>query len=97
VTTEEGDTAAAFHLGGYMGTVGSQIEYYLHPDLGSSDEKGGLVDMRDLGADNGESLSGGKEGCTGRWNMAEGVVADKKEKESWWHTERGRWRGIELQ
>jgi hypothetical protein len=95
VTSEEGPTAE-FRVGGYMGTVGSQIEYYLHPDPGSSDEKGGQVDLRDLGADNGETITDGKEGCTGRWNMAEGVVADKKEKEYWWHTERGRWKGIEL-
>ncbi|KAI9171515.1 hypothetical protein HJFPF1_01000 [Paramyrothecium foliicola] len=96
VTTEEGDTAAAFSIGGYMGTIGSQVEYYLHPDPGSSDEKGGLVDIRDLGEDNGESLSGSREGCTGRWNVSDGVVADKKEKEAWWHTERGRWKGVEL-
>jgi hypothetical protein len=97
VTTEDGATAAEFHMGGHMGTVGSQIEYLLHPDHGSSDEKGGLVDVRDLTEDHGETLNGTKEGCTGRWNAGHGIVADKKEKEPWWHTERGRWRGVRLQ
>lgn len=86
-----------FQLGGYIGTVGSQIQYHLLPDAGSSDDKGGLVDARDLGADSGENLPGGREGCQGFWNRTEGVVADKKEKERWWHTERGRWNRIELQ
>ncbi|KAI0004682.1 hypothetical protein F4779DRAFT_633970 [Xylariaceae sp. FL0662B] len=54
----------------------------------------------------------GREGCTGRWNAAftagggpgggagggggGGAGADRRERERWWHTERGRWRGIEL-
>lgn len=94
----------SFGLGTYVGTVGSPIEYYLLPDAGSTDEKGGLVDVPDLGADDGEILHGSTtassgtgagtetgEGCTGSWNWREGVVADKKEKEQWWHTERPRW------
>ncbi|KAI6785614.1 uncharacterized protein J7T54_005948 [Emericellopsis cladophorae] len=97
VTDEEGATVDTFQLGAYMGTVGSPIIYNLLPDAGSSDEKGGAVDMRDLMGDAGEVLSGGREGCTGAWNRREGVVADKKEKERWWHTERGRWTRIELQ
>ncbi|KAL2160942.1 hypothetical protein VTH06DRAFT_8654 [Thermothelomyces fergusii] len=35
-----------------------------------------------------------KEGCTGRWNSYNGVVVDKKDKERWWHQERGRWREL---
>ena len=34
-----------------------------------------------------------REGCSGRWN-AGGL--DKKDKERWFHTERGRWRGVML-
>ena len=34
-----------------------------------------------------------REGCTGRWN-ASGL--DKKDKERWFHTERGRWRAVAL-
>ncbi|KAM7195886.1 hypothetical protein V8F20_007251 [Naviculisporaceae sp. PSN 640] len=37
-----------------------------------------------------------REGCTGRWNTMSGNVIDKKDKERWWHTERGRWRGVAL-
>jgi hypothetical protein len=97
VTDEEGATVDNFHLGGYIGTVGSPISYNLLPDAGSSDDKGGVVDLRDVTGDAGEVLTGGREGCTGVWNRREGVVADKKEKERWWHTERGRWTRIQLQ
>lgn len=83
-------------MGGYLGTVGSKIDYYLLPDEGSSDEKGGVVDVRDFAGDAGESLTSGREGCVGVWNRKDGVVADKKEKERWWHTERGRWSRVEL-
>lgn len=91
VFAEDGLLIDEFALGDYIGTIGSQIDYHLLPDLGSSDEKGGLVDIPDLTADAGETLGPGNEGCTGSWNWREGVVADKKEKERWWHTERGRW------
>lgn len=37
-----------------------------------------------------------REGCTGRWNTFSGAVVDKKDRERWWHQERGRWRGVEL-
>lgn len=96
VTDEEGDLVETFGLAGYIGTVGSEIDYHLLPDEDSTDEKGGLVDVPDLQADSGESLATGREGCTGSWNWREGVVADKREKEKWWHTERGRWKKIEL-
>ncbi|KAH8893843.1 hypothetical protein GQ53DRAFT_611629, partial [Thozetella sp. PMI_491] len=36
-----------------------------------------------------------REGCVGRWNW-NGVPADKKDKDRWLHTERGRWRGVSL-
>ncbi|PTD11474.1 hypothetical protein FCULG_00003651 [Fusarium culmorum] len=52
--------------------------------------------IEDLESDAGENLAGGKAGCNGRWNSREGIVADKKEKEWWWHTERGRWQKVTL-
>lgn len=91
VHSQEGLLVDAFGLGGFIGTVGSPIDYCLRPDPGSSDEKGGLVDVPDIAAGGGEALVDGTTGCTGSWNWREGVVADKKEKEKWWHTERGRW------
>lgn len=80
---------------GFIGTLGSKISYHLLPDDGATDEQGGLVDVADMVGDGGEALNGSREGCTGRWNQKEGEVADKKEKEKWWHTERGRWQRIE--
>jgi hypothetical protein len=96
VTDEEGGLVETFGLAGYIGTVGSEIEYCLQPDQGSTDEKGGLVDVPDLRADSCEFLNTETEGCNGSWNWREGVVADKREKESWWHTERPRWREVGL-
>lgn len=96
VTDEGGDLVETFGLAGYIGTVGSEIDYYLFPDEGSTDEKGGLVDLPDLCADSGESIIAGSKGCSGSWNWREGVLADKREKETWWHTERGRWQRVGL-
>lgn len=94
---EQGDVIDKFSMAGYVGTLRSQIVYNLQPDPGSTDEEGGLVDVPDLAADGGESLVLGKEGCTGSWNWREGIIADKKEKERWWHTERGRWMKPQLE
>lgn len=100
VRSEDGHLVDDFGLGGFVGTVGSPIDYCLRPDLGSSDAAGGLVDVPDLAMPGGEALRAEDDddddgrsvgGCTGSWNWREGVVADKKEKEKWWHTERGRW------
>ncbi|KAG6021887.1 hypothetical protein E4U41_002368 [Claviceps citrina] len=94
VTDEQGDLVESFGLSGYMGTVGSKINYHLLPDPGSRDELGGLAGVSAPSADRGEALGLGCQGCTGSWNRREGVVADKKDKERWWHTERGRWRDV---
>ncbi|KYK58615.1 hypothetical protein DCS_05632 [Drechmeria coniospora] len=91
VEDEDGSLVNTFGLGRYMGAVGSEIEYHLLPDEGSSDERGGLVDVTDLAGDAGESLTSGREGCDGSWNRREGVFADRREREKWWHAERGRW------
>lgn len=96
VVDEDGTISETFAMAGFIGTPGSVIRYYLISDPGTTDDKGGLTDVRDLDGDGGESLTGGREGCTGRWNMRDGVVADRKEKERWWHTERGRWTKVSL-
>ncbi|KAF5981957.1 hypothetical protein FCOIX_3970 [Fusarium coicis] len=96
VVDEGGTITETFSMAGFIGTAGSSIKYHLLPDRGTTDDKGGLIDVRDLDSDAGESLIGGREGCTGRWNMRDGIVADKKEKERWWHTERGRWTKVAL-
>ncbi|KAH7171067.1 hypothetical protein EDB81DRAFT_189166 [Dactylonectria macrodidyma] len=96
VIEEDGTTAETFCMAGFIGTPGSEIKYHLLPDVGSTDEKGGLVAVRDLECDGGESLAGGREGCLGRWNTRDGFMADRKEKEKWWHTERGRWTKLTL-
>ena len=116
VIDEDGVLVEKYGLAGFMGSVGSRTAYYLLPDPGAADEKGGLADVEDLLGDGGEDLlptgAAGKEGkerktgskgdaepvraregCTGRWN-ASGL--DKKDKERWFHTERGRWHGVTL-
>ncbi|KAG5952712.1 hypothetical protein E4U53_000091 [Claviceps sorghi] len=96
VTDERGGLVEEFGLAGYMGTVGSQIDYHLLPDAGATDDQGGLVDPSPLRAstDDAPGLQG--QACTGSWNRREGIVADKKEKERWWHTARGRWTRLDL-
>ncbi|KAK5628258.1 hypothetical protein RRF57_003973 [Xylaria bambusicola] len=84
-------------LAGFIGEIGSPINYCLMPDPGAVDENGGLLEISDFLGDGGENLKdGNREGCTGRWNTYSGVVIDKKDRERWWHTERGRWRSVEL-
>lgn len=100
VTVRDEDDALVddFGLGSYVGTVGSNIELNLLPDFGSSDQRGGLCGVADLVAvDAAESLAAAREGCTGTWNRREGVVADRKEQEPWWHTERLRWAPLRLE
>jgi len=100
---EEGEVIEKYGIGGHIGTVGSKIRYHLLPDPGASDE-GGLMDIMDMLGSCGEQvgvLNGGigdgigmiTEGCTGKWNTSGINATDKKEKERWWHVERGRWRG----
>lgn len=95
VTDEEGYTVDEFSMAGYMGTTGSLIRYDLGADLGARDEKGGLVDVEDMMAHCGEDINE-REGCTGRWNMSTNGNLDRKEKEKWWHSERGRWTGPQM-
>ncbi|KAI1121452.1 hypothetical protein F5Y10DRAFT_256345 [Nemania abortiva] len=94
---ENGKVLETKKIGGFIGEIGSPINYCLMPDAGAVDENGGLVEIPDLLGDGGENLKdGNREGCTGRWNTFSGAVIDKKDRERWWHTERGRWKSVEL-
>ncbi|KAJ3948133.1 uncharacterized protein N0V96_002376 [Colletotrichum fioriniae] len=95
VIDEDGTVLEKYGLAAFIGTVESRITYNLRPDPGAKDERGGLVELADLTADNGEEIAVGREGCQGRWNVSS-TVADKKDRERWWHTERGRWQQPEL-
>ncbi|KAK3366864.1 hypothetical protein B0T24DRAFT_370053 [Lasiosphaeria ovina] len=156
VFDEDGALVDKYGVGGFIGTVGSKINYVLTPDAGGgTDEGGGLVSVVDMLGDSGEALilpqsrdkrdrvgysSGGgvngygsgvrsssvgpignkvkkekkksdkggsesdagsaetktREGCIGRWNTFSGAVVDKKDKDRWWHQERGRWKEMVL-
>ncbi|KAI0861975.1 hypothetical protein F4860DRAFT_513403 [Xylaria cubensis] len=94
---EQGKVVETKQMAGFMGETGSLINYCLTPDAGATDVNGGLIEISDLLGDGGENLKdGNREGCTGRWNTYSGVVVDKKDRERWWHTERGRFRSVEL-
>ncbi|KAI0543085.1 hypothetical protein GGR58DRAFT_8348 [Xylaria digitata] len=94
---ENGKVLETKQMAGFMGETSSLIHYDLMPDTGAVDENGGLVEISDFLGDGGENLKdGNREGCTGRWNTYSGAVIDKKDRERWWHTERGRWRTVEL-
>ncbi|KAI0489652.1 hypothetical protein F4859DRAFT_523579 [Xylaria cf. heliscus] len=94
---EQGKVLETKRIAGFIGEIGSVINYCLMPDTGAVDENGGLVEVSDLLGDGGENLKdGNREGCTGRWNTYSGPVVDKKDRERWWHTERGRFRSVEL-
>ncbi|KAI1810031.1 hypothetical protein GGS20DRAFT_569265 [Poronia punctata] len=94
---ENGKMLEQKRMAGFMGEIGSPISYCVTPDPGAQDENGGLVDISDFLGDGGENLKDGRrEGCNGRWNTYNHVVSDKKDRERWWHTERGRWRDVRL-
>ncbi|KXJ89231.1 hypothetical protein Micbo1qcDRAFT_122504 [Microdochium bolleyi] len=96
VIDEDGTIVDRFGLAGFIGQVESRIRYNIRPDPGATDENGGLTHITDLLKDGGEELKD-REGCTGRWlSWSEGITNDKKERERWWHTERGRWRELEM-
>ncbi|KAK2045039.1 hypothetical protein LZ31DRAFT_266089 [Colletotrichum somersetense] len=96
VVDEDGTVLEKHGLAGFIGAVESRITYNLWPDAGAKDERGGLVEMADLMADNGEDFAAsGRDGCQGRWN-ASPTLPGKKDKDRWWHTERGRWHQPEL-
>lgn len=88
LSPEEGATDEGGGLVGVGELLGGEGE-----DLGGDDGgKGGKGRSKDIEKE-GSSV---KEGCTGRWNTYSGMVVDKKDRERWWHTERGRWKGVAL-
>jgi hypothetical protein len=93
VIDEDGTLVDRFGLGGFMGALESKIRYELLPDSGTTDETGGLASTADILEGRGAEL--GREGCTGQWKLG-GRQGDKKERERVWHTERTRWRAVEL-
>ncbi|KAI8629412.1 hypothetical protein F5Y19DRAFT_81116 [Xylariaceae sp. FL1651] len=94
---EDGRVRETKRMAGFLGDTSSPIDYCLTPDVGAVDENGGLVEISDFLGDGGENLKdGNNKGCDGRWNTYSGAVIDKKDRERWWHTERGRWRAVEL-
>jgi hypothetical protein len=64
--------------------------------LGSAEDKGAKKGSKREKA--GEKVESGeaktREGCIGIWNAHVTEAVDKKDKERWYHTERGRWRGL---
>ncbi|KAL2153866.1 hypothetical protein VTH82DRAFT_2542 [Thermothelomyces myriococcoides] len=61
-----------------------------------SRRKGGTGDRDGIESDAEGAKGRRREGCTGRWNSHNSAVVDKKDKERWWHQERGRWRELML-
>ncbi|RYP03789.1 hypothetical protein DL764_004901 [Monosporascus ibericus] len=97
VVDEGGAVVKKFELGGFLGDTASRIRYRLTPDEGATDEGGGLVGFADLLGDRGEDLRDGEGaagGCEGRWNARD--IGDKRDRERWWHVERGFWRDVRL-
>ncbi|KAG6103622.1 hypothetical protein E4U14_006166 [Claviceps sp. LM454 group G7] len=90
VTDEHGGLVERFGLAGYMGTLGSRIEYHLLPDLGSTDEQGGLAGCR-AGGNFPNRQTRGCVGCES--SLGRGIGGRKKEGR-WWCAARGRWRGF---
>ncbi|KAL8843298.1 MAG: hypothetical protein Q9170_000156 [Blastenia crenularia] len=88
VVEEDGVVHEIFDIPGYIGTVGSPINYNLDPDVPGSDNA--LIDLPDLV--DGSKEFAPKDGCTGMWNASH--HAGKK----WWnHTERYRYLPVDLQ
>jgi hypothetical protein len=84
-------------VGGFMGDMNSKIYYSLAPDVAGMDEAVVSIDGPGGLLDPGEEKRF-RDGCTGSWNLetAHSGGRGKAGKERWWHTERGRWRGVEL-
>ncbi|KAI9871791.1 MAG: hypothetical protein M1830_002451, partial [Pleopsidium flavum] len=88
VVDEDGLIQQVYDFNGFIGKIGSKVTYTLKPDVPNSDKA--VIDIGDL-LDAGKE-SNVKDGCTGLWNASH--PTGKK----WWsHTERYRWKIIELQ
>lgn len=89
---ENGEFVERHALGGFLGQTTSAISYTLRPDLEGCDEA--ILGVEKMLGDEREG-----DGCTGAWNLdlgGRGASAGKKEKERWRHTERERWRGVDV-
>lgn len=95
VIDEDGTVVEKWGMAGFMGRTESNIWYCVQPDAGASDENGGLVQLSDTFRDGGEDLKD-REGCSGRWNAYSGNTQDKRDRDRWWHSERGRWKGVSV-
>lgn len=91
----EGEFVERHEVGGYIGQVHSKVYYSLKPDVDGMDES--IVNLDAL-LDGGEEVNV-RDGCTGSWRLDAKVNGKStfKTKESWWHTERGRWRALPLE
>ncbi|KAI4132722.1 MAG: hypothetical protein LQ338_000552 [Usnochroma carphineum] len=88
IVDEDGVVQEVFDIDGFIGTVGSKITYSLEADVPGSDSA--LIDFPDL-VDGSKEIAP-RDGCTGMWNASH--HAGKK----WWsHTERSRYRPVDLQ
>ncbi|KUJ07547.1 uncharacterized protein LY89DRAFT_631101 [Mollisia scopiformis] len=95
---ESGEFLERFALGGFLGSLQSQITYTLKPDVDGMDEAVISIDGPGGLLDKGEETNA-RDGCTGSWNLDAGtrVKGANKGKDRWWHSERGRWKDIPLQ
>lgn len=83
---------ARFEIAGFMGTIGSKIDYVLDADIEGSDECG--VQVADLLV-----KEQGREGskiqvCDGRWNAWD--EWGDRAKKGWQHKERLKWKPVEI-
>lgn len=99
VWDECGQFIERFAVGGFIGSIQSKILYSLKPDVDGMDEAVVTVDGVGGLLDGGEEMTI-RDGCTGSWNL--NLAGQGKSgrsgsgKETWWHTERGRWREVSL-
>lgn len=83
VVEESGVVTEIFDLKGFVGEIGSRIEYTLDPDIPGSDSA--LVDFPDLISGRDEMAT--RDTCKGSWNAS---------RPGGWHTERPRYRPVDL-
>jgi hypothetical protein len=94
---EDGEFVERDAVGGFMGQLQSQIDYVLSPDLEGSDDS--LICIENL-LDESE-VTNMRDGCTGSWQIdvkrkGSDKMTGKKGKERWGHTERGRWKDLDV-
>ena len=97
---EDGQFVERFAVGAFIGSIQSKIYYSLKADIDGMDEA--IVKVDGVGGllDGGEEVNV-RDGCTGSWNLNTSVQGKSGRvnggKERWWHTERGRWREVNLE